>query len=211
MSNVIRRLQANARARTCARILAVAIACSMGKPGSAQVSGRFLGTVASDSGVALPNARVTLRNSHTGSLRETKTNELGAFEILAVPAADGYAITAEAGGFEKIEETELKLVVNQDFRINFKLETGTAAAPVEVPTAPVQVESDSTQLGEVIETRNIEALPLDGRSYLDLLGLQAGVTPTSNPSPFWTRRTTSTRREGNSIATSLVAAWAGRW
>jgi hypothetical protein len=169
----------------------------MGRPGLAQVSGRFLGTVSAESGATLPNATVTLRNSHTGSVRETKTNGIGSFEILAVPAAEGYAITAEAAGFGKIEETELKLVVNQDFRINFKLEPGTAAAPVEVPAAPVQVESDSTQLGQVIEARNIEALPLNGRSYLDLLGLQTGVIPTSNPSPFQpTQRTSGFLSEG---------------
>jgi hypothetical protein len=184
MPNVIKRLQASGRAMLCTKVLLVTVACWMARPSSAQVSGRFLGTVATEDGEALPNATVILRNSKTGSVRETKTNGLGAFEILAVPAADGYAITAEAAGFEKIEETELKLVVNQDFRINFKLEPGTAAAAIKKPAAPVQVELDNTQLGEVIEAKNIEALPLNGRSYLDLLGLQTGVVPTSNPSPF---------------------------
>jgi hypothetical protein len=190
MPNVTGRLRANARAIFCVEILIVAIGCLTGRA-SAQVSGRFWGTVSADNGVALPNATVTLRNSHTGSVRETKTTELGAFELLAVPAAEGYAITAEATGFEKIEETELKLVVNQDFRINFKLEAGTAAAPIEVPAAPIQVESDSTQLGQVIEAKNIGALPLNGRSYLDLLGLQTGVIPTSNPNPYQQTQLTS--------------------
>jgi hypothetical protein len=191
MPNVIKRLQASAQTIFYVEILIVAIGCLAGRPAFAQVSGRFWGTVSADNGTALPNATVTLRNSHTGSFRETKTTGLGAFELLAVPAAEGYAITAEATGFEKIEETELKLVVNQDFRINFKLEAGTAAAPIEVPAAPVQVESDSTQLGQVIEAKNIEALPLNGRSYLDLLGLQTGVIPTSNPSPFQPKQLTS--------------------
>jgi len=55
---------------------------------------------------------------------------------------------------------------------------------VSVTGSPVQVESSSTQLGEVIQDRKIEALPLNGRSYLDLLGLQTGVVPVSNPSSF---------------------------
>jgi hypothetical protein len=51
---------------------------------------------------------------------------------------------------------------------------------VTVQGEPVQVESNSTQLGDVIEDRKMTALPLNGRSYLDLLGLQAGVVPISN-------------------------------
>ncbi len=197
MPNVIRRLRANAKARFWVGLLVITIAGWMGEPGSAQVSGRFLGRVSSEGGDALPKATVTLRNSKTGSVRQTKTNELGAFEILAVPAAEGYSITAEAAGFEQIEETELKLVVNQDFRINFKLEPGTAAAAVEMRAAPVQVESDNTQLGQVIESKSIQALPLNGRSYLDLLGLQTGVVPASNPSPFQpTQRTSGFLTEG---------------
>jgi len=82
MPNVIKRLRANARAILCIKVLVITIACSMGQPGSAQVSGRFLGTVTAESGATLPNATVTLRNSNTGSVRRTKTNELGAFEIL---------------------------------------------------------------------------------------------------------------------------------
>lgn len=74
--------------------------------------------------------------------------------------------------------------MNQEFRIDFKLEPGTVTAALEVPGSLVQLESGSNQLGQVIEDKTIEALPLDGRSYLDLLGLQSGVIPISNPSPF---------------------------
>jgi hypothetical protein len=97
MPNVIKRLRANARAILCIKVLVITIACSMGQPGSAQVSGRFLGTVTAESGATLPNATVTLRNSNTGSVRRTKTNELGAFEILAVSAA-------ERDGFRSIKD-----------------------------------------------------------------------------------------------------------
>ncbi len=166
------------------KVVVLAIACGMIQPGWGQVSGRFLGTVTDAGAATLANATVTLRNANTGLLREIKTDQSGYFEILAVPAAEGYAITAEAPAFEKIEETGLTLLLNQQFRINFKLEIGVVAAAVEVSGSPLQLETDSTQLGQVIEAKTIEALPLNGRSYLDLLGLQTGVIPTSNPSPF---------------------------
>jgi Carboxypeptidase regulatory-like domain len=166
------------------RFLLLFFACLMWHPAWGQVSGRFLGTVTDAGEAAVPNATVTLHNANTGLVRETKTNQSGYYEILALPAAEGYAITAEAPGFEKIEQTGLKLLVSQEFRVNFKLPVGKVAATVEVSSAPVQVETDSTQLGQVIEGKAIEALPLNGRSYIDLLGLQTGVIPTSNPSPF---------------------------
>jgi hypothetical protein len=164
--------------------LLLALVCLLGQPLWGQVSGRFLGTVTDAGEAAVPGATVTLRNADTGLERETKTNGSGYYELLALPAAEGYAITAEAPGFEKTEQTGLKLLLNQEFRVNLKLQVGKVAATVEVLGSPVQVETDSTQLGQVIEDKAIEALPLNGRSYIDLLGLQTGVVPSSNPSPF---------------------------
>jgi len=149
-----------------------------------QISGRFLGTVTDASDAVVPNAEVTLENVGTGFLRTTSTDQNGNYEFLAVPGSDGYRITVAAPGFEKAEQTGLKLLVNQEFRADFKLRVGAVAAKVTVSGAPVQVESHSTQLGDVIEDQKMEVLPLNGRSYLDLLGLQTGVTPVVNPGAF---------------------------
>jgi hypothetical protein len=75
-------------------------------------------------------------------------------------------------------------LVNQVFRADFALPVGPTTQNVEVSAALVQVETASTQLGDVIEDKKMTALPLNGRSYLDLLGLQAGVVPiTSGAAP----------------------------
>jgi hypothetical protein len=150
----------------------------------AQVSGEFLGVVTDPSGSAVPAAKVVLQNSETGLVRQTSTDPTGNYEFLAVPVGDGYNVTAEAPGFEKTVQSGFRLLVNQHFRVDFTLRVGQVTANVNVTGSPVQVESSSTQLGEVIEDQKVEALPLNGRSYLDLLGLQAGVVPVSNPSPF---------------------------
>jgi hypothetical protein len=81
-------------ARCYVTVLVLVIVCSMGHPAWGQVSGRFLGTVTDAGEAALPNATVTLRNADTGLVRQTRTNQPGNFEIMAVPAAEGYAITA---------------------------------------------------------------------------------------------------------------------
>jgi len=150
----------------------------------AQVSGEFLGVVTDPSGSAVPAAKVELQNSQTGLVRQTSTDPTGNYEFLAVPAGDSYNVTVEARGFEKTVQSGLRLLVNQRFRVDFSLRVGQVTENVNVTGSPVQVESSSTQLGEVIQDQKVETLPLNGRSYIDLLGLQTGVVPVSNPSPF---------------------------
>jgi hypothetical protein len=82
-----------------------------------------------------------------------------------------------AQGFGKVEQTNITLLVNQNYRADFRLAVGSVEQAVKVSANPIQVESTSTQLGDVVETDKILSLPLNGRSYLDLLGLQAGVLP----------------------------------
>ena len=143
----------------------------------ADVSGKILGTVTDTSGAAIPAATVSLHNANTGFERKTVTDGSGNYELLAVPAAEGYSIEVEAGGFKRTSQTGIKLLVNQELRTDFQLLVGELQETVTVQGEPVQVESNSTQLGDVIEDRKMTALPLNGRSYLDLLGLQAGVVP----------------------------------
>jgi Carboxypeptidase regulatory-like domain len=150
----------------------------------AQVSGQFYGVVTDLAGATVAGAKVTLQNTATGLERETATDGNGNYEILAVPVGTGYSVTAVGAGFKTSEQTGFRLEVNQRYRVDFKLEVGAVAQTVNVTGSPVEVESSSTQLGDVIEDRKIVALPLNGRSYLDLLGLQPGVAPVGNPSPF---------------------------
>ncbi len=158
--------------------------CLLTRPSLSQVSGQFYGLVTDQSGSALPGVKVVLENTSTGFDRETSTETNGNYEFLAVPVGDSYKITAEATGFESSTESGFRLEVNQRYRVDLKLQVGTVVQNVNVTAAPVEVESSSTQIGDVIQDQKIQALPLNGRSYLDLLGLQPGVAPTSNPSPF---------------------------
>ena len=146
----------------------------------ADVTGAILGTVTDTSGAAIPAASVSLHNANTGFERKTVTDGSGNYELLAVPAAEDYSMDVEAGGFRKASLTGIKLLVNQQLRTDFQLQVGEMKETVTVQGEPVQVESNSTQLGDVIEDRKMTSLPLNGRSYLDLLGLQAGVVPISN-------------------------------
>jgi hypothetical protein len=143
----------------------------------AEVTGSILGNVADPSGATVPNAAVTLKNPDTGQERKLQTDSSGNYEFLSVPVAERYTVQVEALGFRTAVQNGIKLLVNQTYRADFKLTVGAVAQTIEVFTNSTQVDTTSTQLGDVIESKKMTSLPLNGRSYIDLLGLQAGVAP----------------------------------
>jgi hypothetical protein len=147
------------------------------QPAVADVTGTILGVVTDPSAAVVPGAKVVLRNANIGLVRETVTDGNGSYEFLAVPVGENYSVEVEAEGFRKSAQSTIQLLVNQRFRADFKLEVGSVKEALTVAANVVQVESVTTQLGDVIEDKKMEDLPLNGRSYLDLLGLQLGVVP----------------------------------
>jgi hypothetical protein len=143
----------------------------------ADVYGVILGTVKDPSGALVPGAKVVLQNKHTGLVREATTDATGNYEFLAVPVGEDYEVAVEAGGFQRSAQSGIKLLVDQRFRADFQLAVGAVTQEVSVSANLAQVETVSTQLGDVIQDKKMEDLPLNGRSYLDLMGLQAGVVP----------------------------------
>jgi len=146
----------------------------------ADVTGSIFGAVTDPSGATVPNASVTLKNPDTGLDRKVQTDTTGRYEFLSVPVGERYSVQVEAQGFRTSVQTGVKLLVNQTYRADFKLVIGAVAQTVEVFTNSSQVDTTSTQVGDVIESKKMTSLPLNGRSYIDLLGLQAGVTPVSS-------------------------------
>ena len=143
----------------------------------ADVTGTILGTVTDPTGAAIPGVSVTLSNPNTGMSRNAATDATGSFEFLSVQAGANYVVAVEAKGFRKASQSGITLLVNQKFRADFALTIGTVAESVNVSAQAAQVETTSTQVGDVIEDKKMTNLPLNGRSYIDLLGLQAGVVP----------------------------------
>ena len=87
---------------------------------------------------------------------------------------------AERDGFQTFVAGNIVLSVDQQRRMDIPMQVGSLQQRVEVNAAAVQVETTNTQLGTVIDEKNILNLPLNGRSYIDLLSIQAGVAPTSS-------------------------------
>ena len=108
--------------------------------------------------------------------QETVSADDGSYRFLALPVGT-YTLTALIAGFERYDTTGIVLQVNDQLRIDIALKVGAVNEQVSVAADMAHVETATTQLGDVIESKKMLALPLNGRSYIDLLGLQAGVVP----------------------------------
>src|SRR5947207_4711334 len=142
----------------------------------ADVTGSILGTVHARSQGVVVGAKVVATNAQTNFSKETVSAADGTYRILALPAGI-YKLTVTAAGFSAFTETNIEVKVNDQLHYDVALNVGSVTEHVEIVANAVQVQTESTQLGDVIDSKKMLALPLNGRSYLDLLGLQAGVAP----------------------------------
>ncbi len=147
----------------------------------ADVTGSIAGVVRDRSQAVVAGARIQVTNVLTNLTQETTSASDGSFRILALPVGK-YKLTTTSAGFAPFTATDIDLKVNDQLHFDITLKVGSLQEQVSVEANPVQVETESTQLGDVVESKKMLSLPLNGRSYLDLLGLQAGVVPVTSES-----------------------------
>src|SRR6202521_3737321 len=143
------------------------------------VTGSILGVVKDQSQAVIKGARITVTNTQTNLTKQAVSAEDGSYRFLALPAGT-YTLNAISPGFEQFNATDIVVKVNDQLRVDVSLTVGNVKQEVNIAASAVQVETENTQLGDVIDSKKMLALPLNGRSYLDLLGLQAGVAPTGS-------------------------------
>ncbi len=141
----------------------------------AQTSSQLTGSITDKSGAAVPNADVTVINADTGVERKTNSNESGSFNLPFLTPGN-YKVTVQKQGFRGITQDNLRLEVNQVARLDFVLEVGQVSESINVSERPPLVESESSSLGQVVETKAIQDLPLNGRNFVQLAILGPGVT-----------------------------------
>ena len=144
----------------------------------ADVTGSILGVVKDRTQAVVTGATVVATNVATNLSEQTTSAVDGTYRFLALPAGT-YKVTVTASGFQQYTASDIDLKVNDQLRVDVMLQVGSVQQEVNVTANAIQIETESTQLGDVIESKKILALPLNGRSYIDLLGLQAGVAPAS--------------------------------
>jgi hypothetical protein len=146
---------------------------------AAGVGGSVSGTVRDASNAVVPNATVRAANIDTGVRQHMATNEQGFYSFPDLPVGR-YNIVIEGKGFKPYQRTGIRIDTNRALIVDAVLEIGAPTQAVTVRESAVHVETSDTQMGQVIGAENIVAVPLNGRSYTDLLALQPGVVPASS-------------------------------
>jgi hypothetical protein len=145
-------------------------------PGSllAQGTVTIFGSVTDPSGAAIPDVTVEVVNVETSATRQTRTDASGSYVVSQIPIGT-YRLTAEMQGFKKFVQEQIQVQVDENRRVDVKLEVGSVTESVEVKAEVVQVETRSGAIREVVDTKRIVELPLNGRNALQLQYLVAGA------------------------------------
>jgi hypothetical protein len=144
----------------------------------AGVGGSISGTVTDASGALVGKAAVTATNTATG-VQQTVATDLRGFYSFPTLSIGSYDIEITSGGFRPYRLTGVVINANSALIIDATLQVGERSDAVTVIDNPLHVETTSTQMGEVITGAQMTTVPLNGRSFTDLLSLQPGVAPVS--------------------------------
>jgi hypothetical protein len=171
------------------RCLIVACAVAPGASWAQQVTASITGQVTDPSGAPISGAKITAADADRGTEYTTTTNAAGYYHIQQM-AVGTYTIKVEFAGFQTSRKSGITLQLNQVAKLDFNLQVGNVSTAIEVTTAPPLLQTESTQLGQVIDSRTNVTLPLATRNYVQLTLLAAGsVHP--DPSSFTNGQTTA--------------------
>lgn len=156
------------------------LAIGMALPVHAQSTATLQGSVTDPSGAAVPGAKVVATNQATNVVSETTTDSAGAFLFTSLPIG-AYKLEVSGKGFQTAIFTGLKLPVATTVTQNIQLKLGEATQTVEVIGGAPLVETSSNTMGQVINDKTVQQIPLNGRHFTDLSLLTPGtITPPAN-------------------------------
>ncbi len=142
----------------------------------ADVGGKITGTVKDQTNAMIPGATVVAINIATRVKHTTTTNAQGTYSFPILPVGQ-YEIDVTADGFKPRQTTGLTINISTAMTVDVTLELSGQKQTITVTGGSARVETSDTQLGQVIASKQITSVPLNGRSYTDLFAIQVGVTP----------------------------------
>lgn len=155
-------------------VVVIAVALTLSTSTSAQSEAALRGTVKDASGAVIPGATVRIRSIETDLLRTVATDDSGQFEATSL-AVGAYEVTASKTGFRTSARVAITLVIGQQAEIPLALQVGDVQQTVEVPANLGLVVVSTDDVSGLVGEREVKDLPLNGRSYDELLTLNTGV------------------------------------
>ena len=154
--------------------MAAVLVLIVGAPAMGQtVTGTILGTVTDNTGGVVPGVSVTVKNTATGFTRAGVSDDKGRYELRALPIGP-YEVSAELQGFRKLTKG-VQLTVGAEVSMNFTMEVGGVEQTVVVTAEAPVVQTSSTEMGALVDQKQIQQLPLNARDIQQLAVLQPGV------------------------------------
>src|SRR5208282_6918013 len=154
----------------------LAVLALFGSPrlGWAQVAAAISGNVEDATGGALTGATVTVKSLETGAVRIVTTDEAGTFRVLDLPLGP-QEVKAEKKGFKATVRTGINLEVAQEVAVNLRLEVGEVVQQIVVLADASIVNTTTAPVSGVVGEREVKDLPLNGRSFDNLITLNPGA------------------------------------
>ena len=150
-------------------------------PAWAAITGSISGVVTDPAGAVVPGVTIVATSASTSQTFTTITDAKGLY-IFPSLQVDLYTLAVSRTGFSNYQQEGIKIDANSAVRIDVSLQVGAVTSLVQVQSDALRVETESSQMGVVIEDTKITAMPLNGRSYINLLSLQPGVSPYTSDS-----------------------------
>ena len=140
-----------------------------------RTTGTIVGTVTDATGAVVPGAEITLTNLDTGASRSVLTSDTGAYALTSLPPGL-YRLQATLPGFKEAVVENVRLNVDQQRRTDLQLELGEITEQVTVQAQSIALGTENPSMGEVISQEQLVELPLNGRGFVQLASLSAGMS-----------------------------------
>jgi hypothetical protein len=134
------------------------------------------GVVRDPAGATVPDAQVVIASESLGAIRTLTTNNEGVFTAPSLAPASGYSVTVTAPGFGRFETKDLELRVGQQLSLSISIAVSPSVTVVNLDTAPGTIEDTKSDVSQVIDSRLIGDLPINGRRVDSFVLLTPGVT-----------------------------------
>jgi len=148
----------------------------------AGITGSISGTLKDPSGAVIPRVMLTLTNALQGIHFQTMTDQKGSYTFPSLPVGR-YDLKIDASGFMPWERNGLVVDANSAIKLDITMEMGEKLDTVTVSESAVHLETESTQMGDVVSSTRMTSVALNGRSFTDLLALQPGIVPMTTQQP----------------------------
>ena len=139
-------------------------------------TGSVVGVVTDATNAAIPSAAVSLTNTETSDRRTARTDGTGAYQFLILPPGY-YRLEVETTGFKRFTRNGIQVTVQGAVRVDVPLEVGDTSESVTVSAETPLVDTQNAAVSSVVEGRNVDELPLNGRNTINLLATVGGVIP----------------------------------